>query len=82
MRARRRPGPPTRTPLRFEADAPAGGVAAERPGVQAMDATLVRERYSTTTMSVPPRPKVSGAYISSAFGGGTTNVPGVVARAS
>ena len=26
-------------------------------------------------------PKVSGAYISSALAGGTTNVPGVVARA-
>ena len=38
--------------------------------------------YSTITRSVPPRPKVSGWYISSAFGGGTTNVPGVVARAT
>ena len=28
------------------------------------------------------RPNVSGMYISSAFGGGTTNVPGVVARAT
>jgi hypothetical protein len=37
--------------------------------------------YSTTTRSVAPRPKVSGWYISSAFGGGTTNAPGVVARA-
>ena len=37
---------------------------------------------STITRSVPPRPKVSGWYISSAFGGGTTNVPGVVARAT
>ena len=34
-----------------------------------------------TTLSVPPRPNVSGEYISSAFTGGTTNVPGVVARA-
>jgi hypothetical protein len=38
--------------------------------------------YWTMTRSVEPRPKVSGAYISSAFGGGTTNVPGVVARAT
>ena len=38
--------------------------------------------YSTTTMSVAPRPKVSGLYISSAFVGGTTNRPGVVARAT
>jgi len=37
--------------------------------------------YSTITRSLGPRPKVSGWYISSAFGGGTTNVPGVVARA-
>jgi hypothetical protein len=41
-----------------------------------------RPCYSTMTRSVAPRPKVSGAYISSAFGGGTTNVPGVVARAT
>lgn len=39
-------------------------------------------RYSTTTMAVAPRPKVSGWYISSARGGGTTNRPGVVARAT
>jgi len=38
--------------------------------------------YSTTMRSLAPRPKVSGWYISSAFGGGTTNVPGVVARAT
>ena len=38
--------------------------------------------YSTITRSVPPRPNVSGMYISSARGGGTTNVPGVVARAT
>jgi hypothetical protein len=36
--------------------------------------------YSTTTNSVPDRPNVSGAYISSAFVGGTMNSPGVVAR--
>lgn len=36
--------------------------------------------YSTLTKSVPVRPKVSGAYISSALAGGTTNCPGVVAR--
>ena len=38
--------------------------------------------HSTITLSVPPRPKVSGWYISSAFAGGTTNTPGVVARAT
>jgi hypothetical protein len=38
--------------------------------------------HSTTTRSPAPRPKVSGAYISSAFGGGTTKEPGVVARAT
>jgi len=38
--------------------------------------------YSTITRSDPPRPKVSGMYISSAFGGGTTKFPGVVARAT
>src|SRR5262249_24320187 len=38
--------------------------------------------YSTTTRSVAPRPKVSGWYLSSAFDGGTTNTPGVVARAT
>ena len=36
--------------------------------------------YSTTTTSVCPRPNVSGAYISSARGGGATKRPGVVAR--
>src|SRR5882672_7966410 len=40
------------------------------------------DRYSITTRSVAPRPKVSGWYISSAFVGGTTNTPGVVARAT
>ena len=39
-------------------------------------------RYSTITRSLAPRPKVSGMYISSALVGGTTNVPGVVARAT
>ena len=38
--------------------------------------------YSTTTRSVPLRPKTSGEYISSALVGGTMNVPGVVARAT
>lgn len=38
--------------------------------------------HSTMTRSPAPRPKVSGAYISSAFGGGTTKEPGVVARAT
>ena len=38
--------------------------------------------YSTITQSLPLRPKTSGEYISSALAGGTTNVPGVVARAT
>src|SRR5215212_9591582 len=38
--------------------------------------------YSTITRSLPPRPNVSGMYISSALGGGTTKLPGVVARAT
>ena len=38
--------------------------------------------YSTITRSLPPRPNVSGMYISSAFVGGTTKLPGVVARAT
>jgi hypothetical protein len=38
--------------------------------------------YSTITQSLLPRPKTSGAYISSALAGGTTKVPGVVARAT
>jgi hypothetical protein len=37
--------------------------------------------YSTTTTTLSARPKVSGEYISSAFVGGTTKRPGVVARA-
>ncbi len=37
--------------------------------------------YSTTTQSLPLLPNTSGEYISSALAGGTTNVPGVVARA-
>lgn len=41
----------------------------------------VRARYRTTTLSLAPRPNVSGWYISSALGGGTIKVPGVVARA-
>ena len=36
---------------------------------------------STTTQSVPDRPNVSGAYISSALAGGATKLPGVVALA-
>jgi hypothetical protein len=36
--------------------------------------------YSITTRSLPLRPNTSGEYISSALAGGTTNVPGVVAR--
>ncbi len=44
--------------------------------------TFVFFCYSTITRSVAPRPKVSGWYISSAFGGGTTKTPGVVARAT
>ena len=38
--------------------------------------------YRTITRSVPPRPNVSGEYISSARGGGTMKSPGVVARAT
>jgi hypothetical protein len=38
--------------------------------------------YSTITQSLLPRPKTSGEYISSALVGGTTNLPGVVARAT
>ena len=37
--------------------------------------------YSTITVSLPVRPNTSGEYISSAWAGGTTYVPGVVARA-
>ena len=37
--------------------------------------------HSMMTRSLLLRPKVSGAYISSALAGGTTKVPGVVARA-
>jgi hypothetical protein len=39
-------------------------------------------RYSTITQSLALRPKTSGEYISSALAGGTTKVPGVVARAT
>jgi hypothetical protein len=38
--------------------------------------------YSTITQSLLLRPKTSGEYISSALAGGTTNIPGVVARAT
>jgi hypothetical protein len=38
--------------------------------------------YSTITQSLLLRPKTSGEYISSTLAGGTTNVPGVVARAT
>jgi hypothetical protein len=41
-----------------------------------------RPIHSTITRSLAPRPNVSGMYISSAFGGGTTKRPGVVARAT
>ena len=41
-----------------------------------------REGYSTISRSVEVRPNVSGEYISSARVGGTTNEPGVVARAT
>ena len=43
---------------------------------------VTRRGYSTMTRSVPERPNVSGAYICSAFAGGTTKRPGVVARAT
>ena len=36
--------------------------------------------YSTTTRVLAVRPKVSGMYISSAFVGAPTKVPGVVAH--
>ena len=38
--------------------------------------------YSTITRSLALLPKVSGWYISSALAGGTTKLPGVVARAT
>lgn len=44
-------------------------------------APTTRPDYSTITRSPALRPNVSGAYISSAFAGGTTKFPGVVARA-
>ncbi len=53
-------------------------VAEQAPGIS----DLQGEHYSTTTTSPLPRPNVSGWYISSAFVGGTTNRPGVVARAT
>jgi len=43
---------------------------------------LASQLDSTITMSDDERPNVSGAYISSALVGGTTKVPGVVARAT
>ena len=58
-------------------DPPPAGVPSRGRG-----ATCGLRRYSTVTKSVAPRPKVSGWYISSAFGGGTTKRPGVVARAT
>ena len=42
--------------------------------------SLSIESHSTTTRSLAERPKISGWYISSAFVGGTTKLPGVVAR--
>lgn len=56
----------------------AAAVNLQEPGGSARRA---RTAYSTTTRSVPLRPKVSGWYISSALAGGTTKLPGVVARA-
>lgn len=41
---------------------------------------VMQAPYSTTTQSLLLRPNTSGEYISSALAGGTTNVPGVVAR--
>lgn len=43
---------------------------------------LQTTNYSTFTKSVPVRPNVSSWYISWALAGGTTNWPGVVARAT
>ncbi len=40
------------------------------------------EHHSTITRSLAERPNVSGMYISSALVGGTTKLPGVVARAT
>ena len=45
------------------------------------DSRFTSPSHSMRTRSVGPRPKVSGAYISSALVGGTMNRPGVVARA-
>lgn len=53
-----------------------------RPTARAREGGDGNPSYSTRRRSPAPRPKVSGAYISSAFGGGTTNAPGVVARAT
>ena len=41
---------------------------------------LRHDYWTTITLSPAERPKVSGMYISSALAGGTTKVPGVVAR--
>jgi hypothetical protein len=50
--------------------------------VEARRADLQAVGHSTMSLSPGPRPKVSGEYISSALGGGTTKMPGVVARAT
>jgi hypothetical protein len=44
VEARRRPGPPTRTQLHFEAGAPADGVAAERGGLRGLNESWVKGR--------------------------------------
>ena len=69
--------------------APAPGLRGDPPGppqlledVGGHAGSGRKAAHSTLTRSVAPRPKVSGAYISSARGGGTTKRPGVVARAT
>ena len=49
---------------------------------QARPAPASHSSTSTITQSVPDRPNVSGAYISSALAGGATKAPGVVALAT
>ena len=74
-----------RRPLRVSEEL-AWAARKSRRREHASEASRVNPRlaffYSITTRSVFPRPKVSGWYISSALAGGTTNTPGVVARAT
>ncbi len=59
-----------------------GGSLGDSALIQRKHESDATGRYSMTTRSLGPRPKVSGSYISSALAGGTTKVPGVVARAT